>query len=280
MTQDSANPFVLPGFGQQGDAAHNPLFAGLDMMRQAWQNLAGAGRMDGPVMPPMSLDDLDRRIRELQTVQNWLQLNATMLANTIQGLEIQRSTFKTLQSFAGGVFPEAAPATKAAASRPSARTTGAGPAEPAASGATDASASAASGQAGQAYAQAAGEWWHLVQQQFEQLREATAASLSSMADATEAAQAAAVQAASSATEAAADVASTMPGASVAGGTRKASAGKPAAKSATPRGVAAKSAAGKATTASKATGAAATKARAGAKAASAAPRRAARKPADA
>lgn len=165
MAQESPNPFVLPGFGQQGDAAQNPLFAGLDMMRQAWQNLAGAGRVDAPAMPPMSLEDLDRRIRELQTVQNWLQLNATMLANTIQGLEIQRSTLKTLQTFAGGAFPDAA-----AKAPPSGA-----PAEA----------------AGQAYAQAAGDWWNLVQQQFEQLRAATTASLGGMAEAAEATRAAA-----------------------------------------------------------------------------------------
>jgi hypothetical protein len=162
MAQDSTNPFVLPGFGQQGDAARNPLFAGLDMMRQAWQNMAGAGGLDAAQLTPMSLEDLDRRIRELQTVQNWLQLNATMLANTIQGLEIQRSTLKTLKSFAGGAFPGAA--------------------------ATD-----SAGQAdapGADYARAAGDWWNLVQQQFEQLSSATAAGLQGMAESAEQAMAA------------------------------------------------------------------------------------------
>ena len=176
MAQESPNPFVLPGFGQQGESAGNPLFAGLDMMRQAWQNLAG--HMDAPAMPAMSLDELDRRIRELQTVQNWLQLNATMLANTIQGLEIQRSTLKTLQSFSGGAFPGAAASSpksgKSAASTRSAK--------PAAGAQADA--------AGQVYAQAAGDWWNMVQQQFEQLREATTASLGSMAEAAETASAA------------------------------------------------------------------------------------------
>ena len=99
MAQESTNPFVLPGFGQQGEAARNPLFAGLDMMRQAWQNMAGAGGLDAAQLTPMSLEDLERRIRELQTVQNWLQLNATMLANTIQGLEIQRGTIATMAAF-------------------------------------------------------------------------------------------------------------------------------------------------------------------------------------
>lgn len=160
MAQDSTtNPFVLPGFGQQGDAARNPLFAGLDMMRQAWQNMAGAGGLDAAQLTPMSLEDLDRRIRELQTVQNWLQLNATMLANTIQGMEIQRSTLSTLKSFAGGAFPGAAPEAASPA------------------GAADA--------AGSDYARAAGDWWNLVQQQFDQLASATAAGLQGMAESAE-----------------------------------------------------------------------------------------------
>ena len=156
MAQDSSNPFVLPGFGQQGDAAHNPVFAGLEMMRQAWQNMAGAGGggLDAAPLTAASAEDLDRRIRELQTVQNWLQLNATMLANTIQGLEIQRSTLNTLKSFAGGAFPGAAAAGAAA--------------QPDAGGAD--------------YARAAGDWWNLVQQQFAHLADAATAGLQGMAE--------------------------------------------------------------------------------------------------
>lgn len=172
MAQESPNPFILPGFGQQGEAAGNPLFAGLEMMRQAWQNLAGAGHPEAPAMPSLSPEDLDRRIRELQTVQNWLQLNATMLASTIQGLEIQRSTLTTLQAFAGGAFPGMASAAgdaKAARAAGSAKKSG-GQDEP----------------AGQAYAKAAGDWWNLVQQQFEQLRDATTASLGDLAEAAQA----------------------------------------------------------------------------------------------
>ncbi|MFC4298743.1 PhaM family polyhydroxyalkanoate granule multifunctional regulatory protein [Castellaniella hirudinis] len=157
MAQDSTNPFVMPGFGQQGEAARNPLFAGLDMMRQAWQNMAGAGGLDAAKLTPMSVEELDQRIRELQTVQNWLQLNATMLANTIQGMEIQRSTLSTLKSFAGGAFPGAAAAGSA--------------------GKTD--------EAGADYARAAGDWWNMVQQQFEQLSSATAAGLQGMAESAE-----------------------------------------------------------------------------------------------
>lgn len=144
------NPFVLPGFGQQGEAGQNPLFAGLEMMNQAWQGLAKGGQVN--TTPTMSIDDLDKKIRELQTVHNWLQLNSTMLANTIQGLEIQRSTLAMMKSFAAGVGQtEEKP--------------------------TDDSPVNAE------YAQAASDWWNLLQQQFEQITEATTASLQTMASA-------------------------------------------------------------------------------------------------
>ncbi len=164
MAKDTSNPFVLPGFGQTGESASNPLFAGLDMMRQAWQGMAGAaaGAPGSPNLAPMSIEDLDRRIRELQTVHNWLQLNTSMLASTIQGLEIQRSTLQTLKSFAGSGF-------ESGQSGPGMDSTGQAAKQP----------DAAADSSQQDYAQAAADWWNMVQQQFEQLAQAAAASLQS-----------------------------------------------------------------------------------------------------
>lgn len=149
MAKDN-NPFVLPGFGQQGEAAQNPLFAGLEMMNQAWQGLAKGGQLN--TAPTMSIEDLDKKISELQTVHNWLQLNSTMLANTIQGLEIQRSTLSMVKSFAASANTDKSESEKSENSE---------------------------------YAQAASEWWNLLQQQFEQMTEATTASLQSIASAAE-----------------------------------------------------------------------------------------------
>jgi len=134
----SNNPF-FPGFGQTGpvnqtDAA-NPLMAGLDMMREAWQSLAGAGGLAQAAVP-MNLEELDRRIAELRTVENWLKLNQSMLASSIQALEVQRATIATLKSFADG-------ASSAAAGNP---------------GNTD----------------AAQQWWNLMREQFNQLTQAAA----------------------------------------------------------------------------------------------------------
>ncbi len=151
MTQDTNNPFVLPGFGQTGESGNNPLFAGLEMMHQAWRNVASGNQIGAT--PAMSIEDLDKRIRELQTVQNWLQLNSTMLANTIQGLEIQRSTLAMMQSFAPNIKPD----------QKETETT-------------------ESATASQDHVQSANEWWQLIQQQFDQLSKAATANLQSMVD--------------------------------------------------------------------------------------------------
>lgn len=161
MTTEQSNPFVLPGFGQSGEGAQNPVFAGMEMMRKAWQGMAGAGvsGFESAGMPIMSIEDLERRISELQTVESWLRLNLSMLSNTIQGLEIQRSTMTTLRSFAAQGMSEGFGGAKA----------------------TDAAADSAPGSTPpdsapdlQPYAQAAENWWNLVQQQFQSLAAATA----------------------------------------------------------------------------------------------------------
>ncbi len=100
MVTQNTNPFVLPGFGQSGDMAQNPMLASMEMMRQAWQGLAGSGGLDqAAMMTPMSIEDLERRIGDLRAVENWLRMNLSMLSSTIQGLEVQRSTIATLKTF-------------------------------------------------------------------------------------------------------------------------------------------------------------------------------------
>ncbi|HTK01459.1 MAG TPA: PhaM family polyhydroxyalkanoate granule multifunctional regulatory protein [Bordetella sp.] len=102
MTDHTSNPFVLPGMGQgSGDTATNPLLASMEMMRQAWTGLTGPGGLAQvmPLTPPMNLQDLERRIAELRSVESWLRMNLSMLSSTIQGLEVQRSTIATLRSF-------------------------------------------------------------------------------------------------------------------------------------------------------------------------------------
>ncbi|MDX3894594.1 PhaM family polyhydroxyalkanoate granule multifunctional regulatory protein [Pusillimonas sp.] len=101
MNSQNSNPFALPGFGQAGDLSHNPLLASMEMMRQAWQGLATSGVLtQPPISAALTTEDLDRRIGDLRAVENWLRLNMSMLASSIQALEVQRATIATLKSFA------------------------------------------------------------------------------------------------------------------------------------------------------------------------------------
>lgn len=111
MTEHNSNPFVLPGMGQgSADMAGNPLLASMEMMRKAWAGLTGPGGLAQalPMATPMNLEDLDRRIAELRTVEGWLRMNLTMLSSTIQGMEVQRSTIATLRSFVDSMGAQAA----------------------------------------------------------------------------------------------------------------------------------------------------------------------------
>jgi hypothetical protein len=111
MTERNSNPFVLPGLGQsQEELAGNPLLASMEMMRKAWAGMMSPGGLAQlmPMTPPMTLQDLERRIAELRTVESWLRMNLSMLSSTIQGLEVQRATIATLRSFVENVSAHAA----------------------------------------------------------------------------------------------------------------------------------------------------------------------------
>ena len=223
MTAKQSNPFVLPGLGQGPDLAGNPLMASLEMMRQAWAGMAGGGGLSQlPMAPPLNLEDLERRIAELHTVENWLKMNLSMLSSTIQGLEVQRATIATLRSFVGtvaelaphagdasplevalGLRPAAAPAGDGEADDPmqspplvdpapqgpggpageAAESSGPGAQAPAGASPAGASPAGHAGMSGMgAAAQSASQaWWNLLQQQFDQIASATAASMTGAA---------------------------------------------------------------------------------------------------
>ncbi|MEJ2767374.1 PhaM family polyhydroxyalkanoate granule multifunctional regulatory protein [Mycetohabitans sp. B46] len=69
----------------------------------------------------MRVEELDKRITDLRTVEQWLKLNLSMLQSTIQALQVQRSTLATLHAF--GAFAQASmtptPGGASGASRPS-----------------------------------------------------------------------------------------------------------------------------------------------------------------
>ena len=203
MSASPSNPFVLPGFGQSGDAATNPLLASLEMMRQAFAGLGGPAGMSGGLglSPPMNPEELERKIAELKSVENWLKLNLSMLSSTIQGMEVQLATIATLKSFmaagsAGAANPQGSTAqtappswlsgwpTAPAQPQPTPQTQAEPEVQPQVAAAASAERTETSGSTAQATpgdaataAPAAKAWWDMLQQQFGQVAAATAASM-------------------------------------------------------------------------------------------------------
>jgi len=71
---------------------------GFDFLKNLQTQSAATGM--GPsawVAPTLDPQELDKRIQELKAVQFWLNQNTQAIAATIQALEVQRMTLKTLQ---------------------------------------------------------------------------------------------------------------------------------------------------------------------------------------
>jgi len=197
----SSNPFVFPGLSAAG--AGNPLLQSLDMMRQAWGGMAQGAHLNPGLSTPIALDagEIDRRIAELQAVENWLTLNLTMLQGTIRALEVQRATIATLRSFAnlgasggagaGGTDDDAPSPLEVAlglkpapAGRRSQADAATPPPQPAGADTPAAEDPAAGVKPLLDPAQAAAAqqaWWNLLQQQFNQIAGAAAASFPGVA---------------------------------------------------------------------------------------------------
>jgi hypothetical protein len=98
------------GFGQMLD--------GVEMVKRAWSNF----NVPSAMLPTVDLDELDKRIADLKAVEQWLNVNQSMLHNTIQGLEIQRGTLAAIRAFSeqAGMPSQMAAMAKAASPAPKA----------------------------------------------------------------------------------------------------------------------------------------------------------------
>ena len=97
----------------------------LDMVKTMWgQGAAGqAGQFPfttdaskaaggfGSAFPGLDVDELEKRIKDLKSVENWLNLNLNVLKSTIQGLKVQHATMMALKSFGDAVSAASAAAT-------------------------------------------------------------------------------------------------------------------------------------------------------------------------
>jgi hypothetical protein len=51
----------------------------------------------GMFTPAMSVEEVEKKIAELQTVENWLKMNLSFLQMTIKTLEMQKSALQAIQ---------------------------------------------------------------------------------------------------------------------------------------------------------------------------------------
>jgi len=103
----------------------NTMGDSVELMRKMW-GMAGLPGIPNPanlasmamrlpqqlpnmVAPTFDINELDKRIADLRAVEQWLELNASMLRTTIQTLEVQRATISTLKGISGAML---APLTK------------------------------------------------------------------------------------------------------------------------------------------------------------------------
>jgi hypothetical protein len=54
----------------------------------------------GMFTPTMNIEEIEKKIGELQSVENWLKMNLTFLQMTIKTLEMQKSAIQTIHESA------------------------------------------------------------------------------------------------------------------------------------------------------------------------------------
>src|SRR5690554_1908097 len=89
----------------------------MDFVRNMWGGVMQAPGMQAPgmqmpgmPMPALSVEEVNRQIADLKTVESWLQLNMNMLRGTIQALEVQGATLAALQAMGQSMAAMAQPA--------------------------------------------------------------------------------------------------------------------------------------------------------------------------
>jgi hypothetical protein len=110
----------------------NPPGDPFEFLKKMWGPMGQS--LPGMVTPTLDLNEIEKRINELKSVETWLTMNLNMLKMTIQGLEMQRNTltaFKSMAEAAQAGAPNAAASAPTAPPWPWNLAPQAAPAEPA-----------------------------------------------------------------------------------------------------------------------------------------------------
>ena len=84
----------------------DPLPDPFEFMKTLWNPMGLP--MPGMVAPTLDIDAVEKKITDLKSVENWLNLNLNMLRLSIQGLEMQRNTLAAMKSMQPGPADSAA----------------------------------------------------------------------------------------------------------------------------------------------------------------------------
>jgi hypothetical protein len=102
-----------PGGGIPGSAFDfKAMFEAMEFARRTWSS---SFSMPEALTPTVDPAELDKRIADLRTVEQWLVLNLNLLKGTIQTMELQRAALGSLQSL-GEAAQEATQASSAPSS--------------------------------------------------------------------------------------------------------------------------------------------------------------------
>ncbi len=147
----------------------------LDFVRNLWSNMGFS--LPGMVTPTFDVDELEKRIHDLKSVEGWLRMNLSMLQMTIQSLEMQLSTIgavRAMGKFASASVQETAQASQAMAMPPptEAQRDDAAPSPEGGEAPDEKTDSTATPEIPPAFAQAAMWPWNLMQQMHAQMQEA------------------------------------------------------------------------------------------------------------
>lgn len=91
----------------------------LELLKKMWapMGLPMPGML-GMVTPSFNVAEIEKRIADLKSVENWLSMNLNMLRMSIQGLEMQQTTIAALQQGVQAIQQAAPHVAQAAAGSP------------------------------------------------------------------------------------------------------------------------------------------------------------------
>jgi hypothetical protein len=101
---------TIPEFNQSMEMLKTMWGQGVAAGQNAGQFPFSADPSKGPAgfagFPGVDIDELEKRIKDLKSVENWLSMNLNILKTTIQGLEVQHATLLALKSFGEAMTPK------------------------------------------------------------------------------------------------------------------------------------------------------------------------------